>query len=223
MKIIILGAGQVGSSVASNLCGEANDITIVDQNPNCLNALKDRLDLRTVVGHASHPQVLGRAGATDADMVIAVTNSDETNMVACQIAYTLFHTPDEDRPGTGESIPESSGAICAGGATDRRADQPGAGSHALHQTTLIEFPGALQVVDFADGKVQLVAARAFYGGPLVGQRLRELRQQLPGVETRVTAIFRRHETIIPRGRHRDRGRRRGPLHRFAQTHARGDE
>ena len=93
MKIIILGAGQVGSSVASNLCSEANDITVVDRDPTALQHLQDRYDLRTVVGHASHPQVLGRAGAQDADMIIAVTNSDEVNMVACQVAYTLFsHT-----------------------------------------------------------------------------------------------------------------------------------
>ena len=198
MKIIILGAGQVGSSVASNLCGEANDITIVDQNPNCLNALKDRLDLRTVVGHASHPQVLGRAGATDADMVIAVTNSDETNMVACQIAYTLFHTPTKIAR-VRESQYQNHPALFAQEALpiDVLISPEQEVTHYIKR--LIEFPGALQVVDFADGKVQLVAARAFYGGPLVGQRLRELRQQLPGVETRVTAIFRRHETIIPRG------------------------
>ena len=93
MKIIILGAGQVGSSVASNLCSEANDITVIDTDGPCLQHLQDRFDLRTVQGYASHPEVLDRAGAQDADMIIAVTNSDETNMVACQVAYTLFHTP----------------------------------------------------------------------------------------------------------------------------------
>ena len=93
MKIIILGAGQVGSSVAHNLASEANDITVVDINERLLQDLQDRLDIRTVAGTASHPEVLSRAGAEDADMVIAVTNSDETNMIACQVAYTLFHTP----------------------------------------------------------------------------------------------------------------------------------
>jgi len=93
MKIIILGAGQVGSSVAANLCSEANDITVVDQEPSCLRSLQDHLDLQTVTGTASYPSVLMKAGAQDADMIIAVTSSDETNMIACQIAYTLFHTP----------------------------------------------------------------------------------------------------------------------------------
>ena len=93
MKIIILGAGQVGSSVATNLVSEANDITVVDIEQKALQALSERYDLQTLQGVASHPSVLARAGANDADMIIAVTNSDETNMVACQVAYTLFHTP----------------------------------------------------------------------------------------------------------------------------------
>ena len=93
MKIIILGAGQVGSSVAENLASEANDITVVDRNPDQLRTLQEHFDLRTVTGWASHPDVLARAGAEDADMIVAVTSSDETNMIACQVAYSLFHTP----------------------------------------------------------------------------------------------------------------------------------
>ena len=93
MKIIILGAGQVGASVSEALANEANDITVIDSNAKRLQELQDRLDIRTVVGHASYPEILSQAGADDADMIIAVTNSDEINMVACQIAYTIFHTP----------------------------------------------------------------------------------------------------------------------------------
>ena len=93
MKIIILGAGQVGASVAANLASEANDITVVDDNAVILQDLQDRLDIRTVKGYASHPDVLKQAGADDADMIIAVTRNDEINMIACQVAYTLFHTP----------------------------------------------------------------------------------------------------------------------------------
>ena len=93
MKILILGAGQVGSSVAANLASEANDITLVDTKVELLNELRDRLDIQTVVGNAAHPNVLVQAGVEDADMLIAVTNSDETNMVACQVAWTLHHTP----------------------------------------------------------------------------------------------------------------------------------
>jgi trk system potassium uptake protein TrkA len=93
LKIIILGAGQVGSSVAASLCSEANDITIVDTDAARLKTLQDRLDLRTVVGNAAHPSVLTNAGAADADLVFAVTRSDETNLVACKLAAKLFNTP----------------------------------------------------------------------------------------------------------------------------------
>ena len=93
MKIIILGAGQVGSSLAAELASEANDITIVDVDAAKLRVLGDRLDIRTVQGRASLPTVLRQAGADDADMLIAVTSSDETNMIACQVAYSLFRTP----------------------------------------------------------------------------------------------------------------------------------
>ncbi len=93
MKIIILGAGQVGGTLAENLVGENNDITIVDHAPERLRELQDKYDLRVVQGFASHPSTLQEAGAQDADMLVAVTNSDETNMIACQIAYTRFNTP----------------------------------------------------------------------------------------------------------------------------------
>ena len=93
MKIIILGAGQVGGALASNLASEANDITVVDKNETYLRDLRDHLDIGVVIGHASHPEVLLRAGIEDADMLIAVTSDDEINMVACQIVHSLFNTP----------------------------------------------------------------------------------------------------------------------------------
>lgn len=198
MKIIILGAGQVGSSVAANLCGEANDITVVDKNPVCLQSLQDRLDLRGVVGHASHPEVLARAGAQDADMIIALTNSDEVNMIACQVAYTLFRTPTKIAR-VRETQYQNATDLFAQEALPIDVLISPEQEVTDYIRRLIEFPGALQVLDFARGRVQLVAARAFHGGPLVGHRLNELPQQLPGVETRIVAIYRRHEPIIPNG------------------------
>ena len=198
MKIIILGAGQVGSSVSEVLAKEANDITVVDLDANKLQELQDRLDIRTVIGQASHPEVLGRAGAEDADMIIAVTDRDETNMVACQVAYTLFHTPTKiarvraveylSHPQlfTQEALPIDVLISPEQLVTD-------------YVQRLIEYPGALQVLDFADGKVQLVAVRAYYGGPLVGHELKTLREHMPGIDTRVAAIFRRGTPIIPEG------------------------
>jgi trk system potassium uptake protein TrkA len=198
MKIIILGAGQVGSSVAQNLAREANDITVVDNRAEVLRDLQDRIDIRTVLGPASHPEVLTRAGAEDADMILAVTNSDETNMIACQVAYTLFHTPIKvarvrsqeylryPKLFTQEALPVDVLISPEQLVTD-------------YIQRLIEQPEALQVLDFADGRVQLVAVRAVRGGPLVGQELCELRQHMPGVEARVAAIFRRGSAILPEG------------------------
>ena len=198
MKIIILGAGQVGSSLAENLASEANDITLVDNDEAALRALQDRLDIRAVAGVASYPDVLQAAGAEDADMLIAVTDSDETNMVACQVAYTIFHTPTK---------------IARLRAVEYLSQQKLFAQDALpidvtispeqliteHIYRLIEYPGALQVLDFADGMVQLVAVKAYYGGPLVGHELKTLREHMPGIDTRVAAIYRRGHALIPEG------------------------
>ena len=92
MKIIIIGAGQVGGTLAENLVGEQNDITLIDTNSETLRELQDKMDLRVVTGHGSHPDVLKQAGAEDAELIVAVTNDDATNMIACQICYSLFNT-----------------------------------------------------------------------------------------------------------------------------------
>ncbi|MBF8778666.1 Trk system potassium transporter TrkA [Pseudomonas fulva] len=198
MKIIILGAGQVGGTLAEHLASEANDITVVDTDGDRLRDLGDRLDIRTVQGRGSLPTVLRQAGADDADMLVAVTNSDETNMVACQVAYTLFHTPTKiarvrelsylthKELFDNEAIP-----------VDVLISPEQVVTNYISR--LIEHPGALQVIDFARGKAQLVAVRAYYGGPLVGQQLRQIRAHMPNVDTRVAAIFRRDRPIKPQG------------------------
>ncbi|QKT03497.1 Trk system potassium transporter TrkA [Ectothiorhodospiraceae bacterium 2226] len=198
MKIVILGAGQVGSSLAAHLSSEANDITVVDLDARALQALQDRLDIRTLVGRASHPDVLRRAGADDADMVIAVTSSDETNMVACQVAYTIFRTPTKIarvRAADYTRHPELFAAEAL--PVDVLISPEQLVTDYIQR--LIQHPGALQVLDFAGGKAQLVAVRAYYGGPLVGHELRTLRDHMPGVQTRVAAIYRRGRAIIPQG------------------------
>ncbi|MEX0619541.1 MAG: Trk system potassium transporter TrkA [Pseudohongiellaceae bacterium] len=198
MKIIILGANQVGSTLAETLAIEDNDITIVDSDAERLRTLKDRLDLGTVAGIPSHPNVLEEAGGQDAEMLIAVTESDEVNMVACRVAYSLFQTPKK---------------ICRLRSTAYLVNDKLFGQNGLavdvvispehivsnYISRLIDMPGSLQVLDFAAGKVQLVAVKAYYGGPLVGQEIRLLRQHMPSIETRVAAIFRRDRPIIPEG------------------------
>ncbi len=198
MKILILGAGQVGSTVAENLVSEANDITVVDSDGEKLRQLQDRLDLRTLVGNAAHPSVLEQAGIADADMLLAVTQSDEVNLVACKLAYSLYNTPTRiARIRTTDYLNReavfSKDNFCV--------DFSICPEQILtdYITKLIEFPEALQVLEFADGKVSLVAVRAFKGGMLVGKSLSYLRTHMPHVQTRVAAIFRKDRAIIPEG------------------------
>ena len=199
MKIIILGAGQVGGTLAENLVGENNDITVVDSDPSRLRVLQDKFDLRVVHGHGSHPRVLREAGAEDADMLVAVTSSDETNMIACQIAYSLFNTPnriariraadylrDGDKLFTPEAVP-----------IDHLISPEQLVIDNIYR--LIQYPGALQVVNFAEGKVSLAVVKAYYGGPLVGNPLSIMREHMPHIDTRVAAIFRQDRPIRPQG------------------------
>jgi trk system potassium uptake protein TrkA len=198
MKIIILGAGQVGSSVLASLASEANDIVMVDTNHALLKSLHDRFDIITVQGNAAHPTVLQRAGAGEADMLIAVTSDDETNMLACQIADILFKVPRKIArvraieymkfPGifSPETIP---------------IDVVISPEQIITQfiERLLEYPGASQVLDFADGRVRLVSVRAVRGGPMVEHEVRELHRHMPSVHARIAAIFRRGQPIVPNG------------------------
>ncbi len=199
MKILILGAGQVGSSAAYHLSREeANEVTVVDMRPDVLRELQDRLDIRTVVGHAAYPEVLDRAGANDADIIVALTDTDETNMVACQVAYTTFHTPTKiariraaeymsaNKLFTQDAIP-----------IDVRISPEQLVCEYIEQ--LILYPGASQVLDFAGGRVRLVGAMADRDGLLVGQRIATLKDHIPNTETRIAAIYRHGKAVIPDG------------------------
>jgi len=198
VNIIILGAGQVGSTVAESLVGEANDITVVDLDADKLKSLQDRLDLRTLIGNASHPSILEQAGIADADMLLAVTQSDEVNMVACKLAASLYNTPTKiarirSADYLAHPVIFDSKNFCV--------DFSICPEQILtdYICKLIEFPEALQVLEFADGKVSLVAVRAFEGGPLVGHPLSFMHTHLQNVDVRVAAIYRQDRSIIPRG------------------------
>lgn len=203
MNIVILGAGQVGSSLAEMLANDDNDVTVVDLDNAQLQRLQDRLDIRTVHGHASHPNVLTQAGLEYADILIAATQNDETNICACQIAHILFKTKTKiarvrandyiqhpelfDREFSPDAIPIDVLISPENLVTD-------------HILQLINYPGSLQVIDFAEGLVRLVAIRAHNGGPLVGKQIRELKNHLPSkVQSRIVAIYRQDEVVIPTG------------------------
>jgi trk system potassium uptake protein TrkA len=199
VRIIILGAGQVGRTAAYHLSREeANDVTVVDANEDILRELQDRLDIRTVSGNAASPRILEAAGIAGTDILVALTNSDEVNMLACHIAWTLYRTP------------KKIARVRSAAFTEREALF---GENAVavdvwispeqlvteYVARLIRYPGALQVLDFADGRVRLVGIRALQGGPLVGQALRTLREHIPGADARVAAIYRAGKSVQPEG------------------------
>jgi trk system potassium uptake protein len=192
MNIIILGAGRVGESVAESLVSEKNDITVIDTNPQRLRDLEDRLDLRGVAGNGIQPSVLEAAGARDADMLIACAPLDETNLVCCKVAHEVFSIPttiarirspefQNDSPLLGKAGFAVDQVICPEESITR------------YIRKLIEYPEALQVLEFADGAVSLIAVRAVTGGPMVRHVISELPQLVPNVEMRFVAIYRTDE------------------------------
>jgi trk system potassium uptake protein TrkA len=199
MKILILGAGQVGSSAAYHLSREeANEVTVVDVRADVLRELQDRLDIRTVVGHAAYPEVLDRAGANDADIVVALTDMDEINMIACQIAYTLFHTPTKiarirsaEYMSSSEIFSQDAIPIDVGISPEQLVCE--------YVEQLILYPGASQVLDFAGGRVRLVGVIADRDGLLVGQRIATLKEHVPNTEGRIAAIYRQGKALLPDG------------------------
>jgi trk system potassium uptake protein TrkA len=199
LKIVILGAGQVGRTAAFHLSREeANEVTVVDTDEDILRDLQDRLDIRTVAGSGSYPSVLEAAGAAEADVLIALTNSDEVNMIACEVAFTLYRTPTKIariRAAEYTSRPE----LFADEALSVDVFISPEQLVTEYVERLIHYPGALQVLDFADGKVRLVAVRAHEGGLLVGKQLRALREHVRDIEARIVAIYRAGRSITPGG------------------------
>jgi len=198
MKILILGAGQVGASVAEALSSEANDITVIDQDRDALAVLADRLDVRTVAGNAAYPNVLREAGIEDTDMLVAVTQSDQTNLVACKIARSLFNVSTRiarlRSPDLLEPVLLSNDNFAVDYAICPEQDITD------YIAKLVEFPEALQVLEFAGGHVTLVGVRAKQDGLLVGKPISTMREHLPpGVDARIAAIFREHQPLDPDG------------------------
>lgn len=195
MKIVILGAGQVGRTAAYQLAREeANEVTVVDTNDELLRDLQDRLDIRTVVGNASYPTVLEAAGVADADILVALTSSDEVNMMACEVAYTLYRTPTKiarirspEYTRHPKLFSDESLSVDVWISPEQLVTE--------YVERLIRYPGALQVLDFAGGRVRLVGLRARKGGLLVGQALRGLREHIPNTEARVVAIYRNGRSL----------------------------
>jgi len=194
MKIIILGAGRVGESVAESLVSEQNDITVIDQNPARLRLLEEKHDLRGVVGNGIQPSVLQEAGARDADMLIACAAADEANLVVCKVAHDVFNVPATIARLRSPEFQEGDELLGKSGfAVDHVICPEESVMRYIHQ--LISYPEALQVLEFADGRVSLIAVRAADGGALVGHPIGEIRERFPQVQMRVVALYRQDAEV----------------------------
>lgn len=194
MNILILGAGRVGQSVAESLVGENNDITLIDTDPQRLRQLQDRLDLRGVVGNGIQPSVLEQAGIRDADMVIGCAAADETNLVLCKVAHDVFGVPTTIARLRSPEFEPGSALLGKTGFAVEQVICPEA-SVTAYIRKLIEYPQALQVLEFAQGLLSLIAVRALPGGLLVGQQLATIPTLVPGLDMRVVAIYRRDAAL----------------------------
>jgi trk system potassium uptake protein len=194
MNILIVGAGRVGSSIAESLVSEANDITVVDSNAEHIKTLQSRFDLRGIVGDATSPKVLADAGAEDTDMLIAVTSSDETNLVVCLLCARMFNIPSRIIRVRNNDLRDYPRILGEEGFEATSIIWP---ELALvnYLTKLIEFPETIQVQEFGEGLASIISVRAQAGCPLVGRPVRDLYTHLPQVPARIVAIFRRSRRL----------------------------
>ncbi len=198
MKVIICGAGQVGFNIARHLASEQHDVTVIDRSHELIAKIQSSLDVQALVGYASHPDLLEQAGARDADMIIAVTLFDEVNMVACQVAHSLFGVPKKIARVRAQNYLHSmwqdlfsrdhmpidviiSPEIEVAQAVIRR----------------LEVPGAFDMVSFCDGLVRAVGVRLTEDCPVVDTPLRQLTELFPDLNIIVTSIMRDGKLIIP--------------------------
>jgi trk system potassium uptake protein TrkA len=200
MRIIVCGAGLVGSSIARQLASENNDVTIIDQSPETIQKMNETLDVRAIEGYASHPNVLEQAGARDAEMIVAVTQNDEINMVACQVAHSLFEVPTKIARIRAQTYLEPAwqnlfsrdhmpiDVIISPEIEVARAI-----------TSRLNVPGATDMVSFADDRVRVVAVSINENCPIIDTPLRQLTELFPDLHMRIVGIVRREGIITPGG------------------------
>jgi trk system potassium uptake protein TrkA len=200
MKVIICGAGQVGFNIARHLAGENNDVTVIDQSPDLIRKISDQLNVQALVGHASRPDVLERAGAGSADMIVAVTFADEVNMVACQVAHSLFN------------VPTKIARVRAQGYLQPIWRDLFSREHmpidviispeieiARAVTRRLQVPGAIDMIPFADDRIRVIAVRIEDGCPIADTPLRQLTELFPDLHIRVMGIIRDGTVVVPGG------------------------
>ena len=198
MKVIVCGAGQVGFNIARYLALEGNDVTVIDQRPDLVRRISDGLDVQGIVGHASHPDILEKAGAEDADMIIAVTHADEVNMVSCQIAHSIFDVP------TKIARVRDQGYLQPIWANLYTRDHMPIDviispeiEVARAVTRRLQVPGAFEMIPLVDGKVKLLGVRCDEECPIVNTPLRQLTQLFPELDMIIVGIMRDDLPIVP--------------------------
>lgn len=200
MKVIVCGAGQVGSNIARYLASEGNEVTVVDQSQTLIQKIGDTLDATAINGFASHPDVLDQAGAAEADMLIAVTLSDEVNMMACQVAHALFALPTKIARVRSQSyLKPAWQKLFARDALPIDVIISPEIEVARGIERRLQVPGAFDMIPFADGKVRVIGVRCGPGCPLVNTPLRQLTTLFPDLRLEVVAILRNDRPIIPDG------------------------
>ena len=194
MRVVILGAGQVGGTLAQNLVNEDNDITLIDIDESRLQKLQHRLDIQTVLGSASHPNTLIEAGIQQADMLIAVTNSDEVNMLGCLVAYNLFQTPSKIARIRSENYAAYPSLFSKGSLpVDVRISPERLITN--HIVNLIKYPGTTQILEFADGNLVLMTIKIGVEDGIYGKNIKQLERLLVDLQVNVVAIFRNKSSV----------------------------
>ncbi|EFI24656.1 potassium transporter peripheral membrane component [Neisseria sp. oral taxon 014 str. F0314] len=206
MKILIIGSGQVGSTVAQNLASSsANDVTIVDLDEKALHRIGSRLDVQTIVGNGASPFVLEQAGAADSDLLLALTRSDETNIVACKIAADLFNIPSRiARVRSAEYLeylhPSADGGEEADSLSIFDITETISPEQLVTEQLvgLLSYTSALQVLRFSDDRARMVVVQARQGGLLVNKEIAQINEHLPeGADCQICAVYRNNRLIVP--------------------------
>ena len=200
MKIIICGAGQVGRGIAERLAGEGNDVTVIDLSPQLVQSLSDSLDVQGIVGHGAHPDVLERAGAREADMIIAVTFIDEINMMACQVAHAIFSIPTRIARVRDQAylLPEYRALFSSEHTAIDVVISPelAVGDMVLRR---LELPGAFETIYFAEERIVAMGIALRDDCPVVDTPLEQLTELFPDLNAVVVGLVRDNKLMVPHG------------------------
>ncbi|NCW59332.1 MAG: Trk system potassium transporter TrkA [Proteobacteria bacterium] len=196
MKIVILGAGRIGGSLARNLSNSNYEVCIVDEDKNKLSDLEDKLDIMTVEGHASHLNTLKKSGLDNETTLLAVTSNDEVNIVACQLAKKVFKVK-KTICRFRDDVYFDQLSVFGEGVIDIPISPED--EITSHLKELIDHPGSNQIESFANGKVKLVSVKAKKKGKLVGRELKGIKEDMPNIDAFVPTIYRKGNPFIPSG------------------------